>query len=121
MRDSSAGADATTTHDEKSLVGAGTAELADNPLLTDRSGLSRRRPLLRVIVDSHLRLPLESRIVKTANNDVLVFSSFAEEKRKQQLQNHGIQVEQVASAGADCRPDLKQSAGAWASVKSAAL
>ena len=88
------------------LVGVGTV-IADNPMLTDRSGLSRRRSLLRVIVDSHLRLPLESRIVKTANNDVLVFSSFAEEKRKQQLQNHGIQVEQVASAGPDGRPDLQ--------------
>lgn len=88
------------------LVGVGTV-IADNPLLTDRSGLPRRRPLLRVIVDSHLRLPLESRIVKTANNDVLVFCSFAEEKRKQQLQGQGIQVEQVASSGPDGRPDLQ--------------
>lgn len=88
------------------LVGVGTV-IADNPLLTDRSGLPRRRPLLRVIVDSHLRLPLESRVVQTANNDVLVFCSFAEEKRKQQLQNKGIQVEQVASAGPDGRPDLQ--------------
>ena len=88
------------------LVGVGTV-IADNPLLTDRSGLPRRRLLLRVIVDSHLRLPLESRIVQTANNDVLVFCSFAEEKRKQQLQNKGIQVEQVASAGPDGRPDLQ--------------
>ena len=88
------------------LVGVGTV-IADNPLLTDRSGLSRRRPLLRVIVDSHLRLPLESRIVKTAERDVLVFCSFAEEKRKQQLQSQNIQVEQVASAGPDGRPDLQ--------------
>jgi diaminohydroxyphosphoribosylaminopyrimidine deaminase/5-amino-6-(5-phosphoribosylamino)uracil reductase len=88
------------------LVGVGTV-IADNPLLTDRSGLPRRRPLLRVIVDSHLRLPLESRVVQTANNDVLVFCSFAEEKRKQQLQNKGIQVEQVVSAGPDGRPDLQ--------------
>lgn len=88
------------------LVGVGTV-IADNPLLTDRSGLPRRRPLLRVIVDSHLRLPLESRIVKTVSNDVLVFCSFAEEKRKQQLQSKGIQVEQVASAGPDGRPDLQ--------------
>ena len=88
------------------LVGVGTV-IADNPLLTDRSSLPRRRPLLRVIVDSHLRLPLESRIVQTANNDVLVFCSFAEEKRKQQLQSKGIQVEQVASAGPDGRPDLQ--------------
>jgi len=88
------------------LVGVGTV-IADNPLLTDRSDLPRRRPLLRVIVDSHLRLPLESRIVKTAKNDVLVFCSFAEEKRKQQLQDQGIQVEQVASSGPDGRPDLQ--------------
>jgi diaminohydroxyphosphoribosylaminopyrimidine deaminase/5-amino-6-(5-phosphoribosylamino)uracil reductase len=88
------------------LVGVGTV-IADNPLLTDRSGLPRRRPLLRVIVDSHLRLPRESRIVQTAKRDVLVFCSFAEEKRKQQLQDQGIQVEQVASSGPDGRPDLQ--------------
>jgi diaminohydroxyphosphoribosylaminopyrimidine deaminase / 5-amino-6-(5-phosphoribosylamino)uracil reductase len=88
------------------MVGVGTV-IADNPLLTDRSGLLRRRPLLRVIVDSHLRLPRESRIVKTAKDDVLVFCSFAEEKRKRQLQEQGIQVEQIASAGPDGRPDLQ--------------
>ncbi|MGH9516737.1 MAG: bifunctional diaminohydroxyphosphoribosylaminopyrimidine deaminase/5-amino-6-(5-phosphoribosylamino)uracil reductase RibD [Terriglobales bacterium] len=88
------------------LVGVGTV-IADNPLLTDRSGLPRRRPLLRVIVDSHLRLPRESRIVQTAKGDVLVFCSFAEEKRKQQLQDQGIKVEQVALSGPDGRPDLQ--------------
>ena len=92
------------------LVGVGTV-IADNPLLTDRSGLPRRRPLLRVIVDSHLRLPRESRIVQTAKEDVLVFCSFAEEKRKQQLQQQGILVEQVASAGPDGRPDLQAICG----------
>jgi diaminohydroxyphosphoribosylaminopyrimidine deaminase / 5-amino-6-(5-phosphoribosylamino)uracil reductase len=87
------------------LVGVGTV-IADNPLLTDRSGLPRRRPLLRVIVDSHLRLPLNSRLAQTAKGDVLIFCSFAEEKKKQHLLEHGIQVEQVASAGPDGRPDL---------------
>src|SRR3954462_9836033 len=88
------------------LVGVGTV-IADNPPPPDRSGLPRRRPLLRVIVDSHLRLPLDSRLVQTSNNDVRVFCSFAEEKRKRKLQNKGIQVEQVASAGPDGRPDLQ--------------
>jgi diaminohydroxyphosphoribosylaminopyrimidine deaminase/5-amino-6-(5-phosphoribosylamino)uracil reductase len=88
------------------LVGVGTV-IADNPLLTDRTGLRRRRPLLRVIMDSHLRLPLQSRVAQTANNDVLVFCSFAEEKKKQQLIDHGIQVEQVAPAGIAGRPDLE--------------
>ena len=88
------------------LVGVGTV-LADNPLLTDRSGLARRRPLLRVILDSRLRLPLDSRIVQTAKDDVVIFCSLAEEKKKQQLLEHGIQVEQVATAGVDGRPDLQ--------------
>jgi diaminohydroxyphosphoribosylaminopyrimidine deaminase/5-amino-6-(5-phosphoribosylamino)uracil reductase len=88
------------------LVGVGTV-IADNPLLTDRSGRPRRRPLLRVIVDSHLRMPLDSRVAQTANNDVIVFCSFAEEKKKQNLRDHGIEVEQVAPAGADGRPDLQ--------------
>jgi len=87
------------------LVGVGTV-IADNPLLTDRSGLPRRRSLLRVIVDSHLRLPLDSRLAQTAKDDVLVFCSFAEEKKKQVLRRHGIQVEQVASSGVDGRPEL---------------
>src|SRR5215468_892064 len=51
------------------LVGVGTV-IADNPLLTDRSGLPRRRSLLRVIVDSHLRMPLGSRVAQTASDDV---------------------------------------------------
>ena len=88
------------------LVGVGTV-IADNPLLTDRTGLPRRRPLLRVIMDSHLRLPLQSRVAQTAAEDVLVFCSFAEEKKKQGLLDHGIQVEQVAPSGPDGRPDLE--------------
>src|SRR5579864_9662156 len=54
------------------LAGIGTV-LADDPLLTDRTGHPRRRPLLRVILDSRLRLPLDSELVRSANNDVLVF------------------------------------------------
>jgi diaminohydroxyphosphoribosylaminopyrimidine deaminase/5-amino-6-(5-phosphoribosylamino)uracil reductase len=87
------------------LVGVGTV-IADNPLLTDRSGLRRRRPLLRVILDSRLRLPLNSRIVQPVKDDAIIFCSLAEEKKKRQLVEHGIQVEQVATAGVDGRPDL---------------
>ncbi len=89
------------------MVGVGTI-IADDPLLTDRSGRARRRPLLRVIVDSRLRLPLESRVVKTAEEDVLVLCSFAEEKRKRELQDQGIRVEQVPVGVGDGRPDMKE-------------
>jgi len=76
------------------LVGVGTI-IADDPLLTDRSGRPRRRPLMRVILDSRLRLPAESRVVQSANHDVLILCSMAEEKRKQALEARGVRVEQV--------------------------
>ncbi|HLK33976.1 MAG TPA: bifunctional diaminohydroxyphosphoribosylaminopyrimidine deaminase/5-amino-6-(5-phosphoribosylamino)uracil reductase RibD [Terriglobales bacterium] len=87
------------------LVGVGTI-IADDPLLTDRSGLPRRRPLLRVIVDSRLRLPLESRVVKTVKDDVLIISSFAEEKKRRQLEEHGLRVQQVGLGPGDGRPGM---------------
>jgi len=58
------------------LAGVGTI-LADDPLLTDRSHRPRRRPLLRVVLDSTLRTPLDSQLVKTAQQDVLIFFSHA--------------------------------------------
>jgi len=87
------------------MAGVGTV-IADDPLLTDRSGLPRRRPLLRVLLDSWLRLPLDSRVVKTAKNDVLVFYSQADEKKKQELEKAGIRVAHIAPTHADGRPDL---------------
>ena len=63
------------------LVGVGTV-IADNPLLTDRSGRPRRRPLLRVILDSRLRLPLDSRVVTSAQDDVLICAPSRKRKRK---------------------------------------
>jgi diaminohydroxyphosphoribosylaminopyrimidine deaminase / 5-amino-6-(5-phosphoribosylamino)uracil reductase len=88
------------------MVGVGTI-IADDPLLTDRTGLSRRRPLLRVVLDSRLRCPLESRLVKTAQDDVLIFCSFAEEKKKRELEGRGIRVAQLPLGANDGRPDLK--------------
>jgi len=87
------------------LVGVGTV-IEDDPLLTDRSGLPRRRPLLRVILDSSLRLPPESRVVRTAKDDLLVLCSFAEEKRKKKLLQHGVKVEQIPKPTPEGHPDL---------------
>jgi diaminohydroxyphosphoribosylaminopyrimidine deaminase/5-amino-6-(5-phosphoribosylamino)uracil reductase len=87
------------------LVGVGTV-IADDPLLTDRSGRPRRRPLLRVILDSRLRLPIESRVAKTAHDDVLVLCSFAEEKKRKHLLKFGIRLEQLPTAASDGHPDM---------------
>ena len=87
------------------LVGVGTV-MADDPLLTDRSGLPRRRRLLRVILDSYLRIPLTSRVIQTAENDVLVLCSAAEESAKQALEAKGVRVQQIPADAADRRPDF---------------
>ena len=91
------------------LAGIGTI-LADNPLLTDRSGRPRRRPLLRVILDSHLRLPLESRLVQSAagerNCDALVFCASADKQQQLDLEKLSIRVEQLPASSPEARPDL---------------
>src|SRR6202140_1598587 len=74
------------------LTGIGTI-LADDPLLTDRSGLPRRRRLLRVIMDTRLRLSPKSRIVKTADDDLLVFTSAElRSARARSLQKAGVEI-----------------------------
>lgn len=76
------------------LTGVGTV-LADDPMLTDRSNLPRRRPLLRVVLDSKLRTPLDSQLVQTAKDDVLIFFVRASATAQQTLESHGIRVEQL--------------------------
>jgi diaminohydroxyphosphoribosylaminopyrimidine deaminase/5-amino-6-(5-phosphoribosylamino)uracil reductase len=101
------------------MIGVGTV-IADDPLLTDRSGKPRRRNLLRVILDSRLRLPLGSRVVQTCKNDVVIFCSFSEEKKRAELEKRGVRVIQVPLAALemvggtlsavphDGRPDMAQ-------------
>jgi len=74
------------------LTGIGTI-LADDPLLTDRSGLPRRKRLLRVVLDSKLHLSPKSRIVKTADDDLLVFTTLPVDSPKaRKLQAAGVEV-----------------------------
>jgi diaminohydroxyphosphoribosylaminopyrimidine deaminase / 5-amino-6-(5-phosphoribosylamino)uracil reductase len=87
------------------LTGIGTI-LADNPRMTDRSGLPRRRPLLRAIVDSKLRMPAHSKIVKSAGNDVLVFTTSAQNSaRAARLSKRGVEIVRVPARNG--RPDLR--------------
>ncbi|WP_109488405.1 bifunctional diaminohydroxyphosphoribosylaminopyrimidine deaminase/5-amino-6-(5-phosphoribosylamino)uracil reductase RibD [Occallatibacter savannae] len=79
------------------LTGVGTI-LADDPLLTDRSGLPRRHPLLRVILDSALRTPLDSKIVRSANDDLLIFTASPDVTRAAELRRRGVRVQPVPSS-----------------------
>ncbi len=74
------------------LTGIGTV-LADDPLLTDRTGRQRRRKLLRVILDSHLRVPLKSRLIQSADGDVLVFTTQSHRSPKARtLEKAGVEI-----------------------------
>jgi diaminohydroxyphosphoribosylaminopyrimidine deaminase/5-amino-6-(5-phosphoribosylamino)uracil reductase len=84
---------------DAALTGVDTV-LADDPMLTDRSGLRRRRPLLRVVLDSALRMPLDSKMVASAQGDVVVFTVSTDEARANQLRERGVRVEVLpAEAG----------------------
>jgi len=76
------------------LTGIGTV-LADNPLLTDRSDAakSRRRPLLRVVLDTHLRTPLSSQLILSAQDDLLILcGSTASQEKIAALEARGAEV-----------------------------
>ena len=80
------------------IVGVGTI-IADDPLLTDRSDLPRRRPLQRIVLDTTLRTPLDSQLVKTAYQDVLIFFSHAEVAAQKALEARGVRLQQIAHRG----------------------
>lgn len=88
------------------LTGIGTV-LEDDCLLTDRSGRDRSRPLLRVVLDSQLRIPLDSKMITSANGDVLVVgTSAAPERRKRALEAAGIEVLIADASGG--RTDIRK-------------
>jgi diaminohydroxyphosphoribosylaminopyrimidine deaminase / 5-amino-6-(5-phosphoribosylamino)uracil reductase len=84
------------------LVGAGTAN-TDDPLLTDRSGLPRRRPLLRVVLDERLALGVASKLARTAREaPTLVFTGAdADASRRAALEECGVEVVGVEGGGRD--------------------
>jgi diaminohydroxyphosphoribosylaminopyrimidine deaminase/5-amino-6-(5-phosphoribosylamino)uracil reductase len=74
------------------LTGVDTV-IADDPQLTDRSAFPRRRKLLRVILDSELRIPLDSKIITQAQGDVLIYTVSDNITRRRDLEERGIRVE----------------------------
>jgi diaminohydroxyphosphoribosylaminopyrimidine deaminase / 5-amino-6-(5-phosphoribosylamino)uracil reductase len=87
------------------LTGIGTV-LADDCLLTDRTGLARCRPLLRIVLDSQLRLPLDSKMARSAATDVVVVTTSASSpERRKILEGRGLQV--LVMDGPGGRADLR--------------
>ncbi len=105
------------------MVGVGTV-LADDPLLSDRTGRPRHRPLVRVALDAGLRTPLTSQLIQTARELPLIIFAAEQELldnmgfpiyadsgptmavRQEALESFGVEVVRVASDGGLL--DLKQ-------------
>ncbi len=80
------------------LCGIGTV-LADDPELSDRTGLARRRPLLRVVADRQLRTPPEAKLVQKAQGNVLLLAGKdAPQERAAALERAGAEVARIGSA-----------------------
>jgi diaminohydroxyphosphoribosylaminopyrimidine deaminase/5-amino-6-(5-phosphoribosylamino)uracil reductase len=90
------------------LVGSGTAD-KDDPLLTDRSGLPRRLPLVRVVLDQRLRLSPDSKLASTTGEaPVIVFTSEASDPRAASaLEARGVEVVRDAEAAREPRAVLE--------------
>jgi diaminohydroxyphosphoribosylaminopyrimidine deaminase/5-amino-6-(5-phosphoribosylamino)uracil reductase len=74
------------------ITGIGTV-LSDNPLLSDRSEFPRARPLLRVVLDSTLRISPGSQLVQSAKGDLLIATtSAASPERRKVLEARGVEV-----------------------------
>lgn len=78
------------------MVGIETV-LRDDPRLTARMPRARSRALLRVVMDSRLRLPPRSRLLRgPGGGPVLVFASRkAQAKRAARLRRLGVELEQL--------------------------
>lgn len=85
------------------MVGINTV-LADDPMLNTRiKGLTSP---VRVICDSSLRIPLDSRIVKTARDYRTIVATCSHSDKCDQLEEQGVEILQCSSI--DGRPDLKE-------------
>lgn len=83
------------------LVGAGTA-ITDDPLLIDRSGLPRRRPLIRVVLDDAIRLSPSSQLATTTSQAPVVV--FGNTQPPKELLAQGVEI--VNSTRGDLREVL---------------
>jgi diaminohydroxyphosphoribosylaminopyrimidine deaminase/5-amino-6-(5-phosphoribosylamino)uracil reductase len=90
------------------LVGANTV-VVDNPSLTDRSEKTRRRKLVRVVLDNSLRISLNSQLVLTAKEfPTIVFTDSEDMGKIKDLCNEGVEVMQIAEGGRNLQGVLRE-------------
>ena len=86
------------------MVGVGTV-IADDPLLTCR--LENGRNPVRIICDSHLRIPFECKIVKTAKEVPTIIATVSDDEASaERLRQAGCRI--IKTAPVNGRVDLKE-------------
>jgi diaminohydroxyphosphoribosylaminopyrimidine deaminase / 5-amino-6-(5-phosphoribosylamino)uracil reductase len=101
-----------STH-EAIMIGVGTAT-ADDPALTVRLAGVKRKPL-RVVLDTHLQLPVRSRVVTSASDiaTLVIAGADAPKEAALRLADLGVTIERVR-LDADGRVDLNEALRALA-------
>ena len=91
------------------MVGAGTVAL-DDPLLTDRSGAPRRRPLIRIVLDERLQTRPDSRLARTAQEAPVLVCASSKVKTAAitAVETQGIEVISDACGGRDLLKVLEE-------------
>src|SRR5438105_140368 len=82
------------------LVGSGTV-LADDPVLTDRSGRTRRRSLVRVILDDRLRLPTDYQLSQTAHEVPVMLFTSSDTESAIKLKELGVEMLRIEGGARD--------------------
>ncbi len=89
-------------HEHDAILVGGNTAFVDDPSLTERSGKPRRRPLVRVILDNRLRIPLASKLVSTARKTpTIVFTNSDNEDKITGLCEQGVEVVRLDRCGRD--------------------
>ena len=80
-------------HEHDAILIGGNTALVDDPVLTDRSALIRRRPLVRVLLDNRLQVSPESAIASTADTvPTIIFTNSKDQEKIADLEGKGISV-----------------------------
>lgn len=79
-------------HEYDAILVGGSTVAVDDPSLTDRSGLPRRRPLVRVVLDGHLATPFSSKLVQTARDVPTIVFTAEKGEAAEELASAGVEV-----------------------------
>jgi len=89
-------------HEHDAILIGGNTAIVDNPILTDRSGKPRRRPLVRVVLDNQLRLSAVSNLISTASETpTIIFTNSHDAGKVSVLQALGADVVVSPMGGRD--------------------